>query len=131
MSTHWLVIHYIRLSRNNVVCVALQIFYEIEAIEPLKQLASSTNKLASKLAAQALRMIGEEIPHQLSPQVPLWSVEDVAHWLKQVSSRLKHSHANHMAAHMYGHSCLFLQIAFYICFSAWGISCLLIPAFGI
>lgn len=52
----------------------------------MKRLASSTNKLAAKFASQALKIIGEEIPYQLSPQVPLWTVEDVQHWLIQVWS---------------------------------------------
>ena len=60
-------------------------FHEIGAIAPLKRLASSTNKLASKFAAQALKIIGEEVPYKLSPQVPLWTVEDVRNWLSQVS----------------------------------------------
>ena len=62
----------------------MQLFSEIDAITPLKQLASSTNKLASKFAAQALKIVGEEVPHRLSPQVPLWSVDDVRYWLTQV-----------------------------------------------
>ena len=66
------------------VVYAVQMFGDIGAICPLKQLASGTNKLASKFAAQALSIIGEEVPHKLSPQVPLWSVEDVRHWLSQV-----------------------------------------------
>jgi hypothetical protein len=62
-----------------------QIFDEIGAIEPLKALASGTNKLASKFATQALQIIGEEVPYKLSPQVPLWTTDDVTHWLQQVS----------------------------------------------
>ncbi|KRT81007.1 Sterile alpha motif containing protein, partial [Oryctes borbonicus] len=42
------------------------------------------NAVASKYAAQALRLIGEEVPHKLSQQVPLWSVEDVEEWVKQI-----------------------------------------------
>ena len=71
-----------------VICV--QIFKEIGAIEPLKKLASSTNKLASKFAAQALEIIGEEVPYKLSQQVPLWTPTDVQHWLNQV--RRKNGH---------------------------------------
>ena len=67
--------------------ISMQIFQDIEAIEPLKKLASSTNKLASKYARQALLTIGEEVPYKLSPQVPLWVKEDVVHWLQQVSSK--------------------------------------------
>lgn len=60
------------------------IFREIGAIEPLKTVASCPNAIASKFAAQALRLIGEEVPHKLSQQVPLWSVEDVREWVKQI-----------------------------------------------
>lgn len=60
------------------------IFAEIHAIEPLKKVASCPNAIASKFAAQALRLIGEEVPHKLSQQVPLWSPEDVRQWVKQI-----------------------------------------------
>lgn len=61
-----------------------EIFREIGAIEPLKKVASCPNAIASKFAAQALRLIGEAVPHKLSQQVPLWSVEDVREWVKQI-----------------------------------------------
>lgn len=61
-----------------------EIFREIGAIEPLKVVASCPNAVASKYAAQALRLIGEEVPHKLSQQVPLWSTEDVREWVKQI-----------------------------------------------
>ncbi|KAL1132185.1 hypothetical protein AAG570_010142 [Ranatra chinensis] len=61
-----------------------EIFREIGAIEPLKKVASCPNAIASKFAAQALRLIGEEVPHKLSQQVPLWSTEDVREWVKQI-----------------------------------------------
>ncbi|XP_041379033.1 NAD(+) hydrolase sarm1-like [Gigantopelta aegis] len=61
-----------------------EIFYEINAVEPLKKLASSPNDVASKLAAEALKTIGEKIPHTLSQQVPLWTVPDVVYWVSQV-----------------------------------------------
>lgn len=60
------------------------IFKEINAIEPLKKVASCPNAIASKYAAQALRLIGEEVPHKLSQQVPLWTIEDVKEWVKQI-----------------------------------------------
>lgn len=66
----------------------LQLFYEIGAIEPLKKVASSPNATASKLAAQALKVIGESIPHKLTTQVPVWSVVDVAHWVAQVCNQV-------------------------------------------
>ncbi|XP_012272806.1 sterile alpha and TIR motif-containing protein 1 isoform X3 [Orussus abietinus] len=61
-----------------------EIFRAIGAIEPLKKVASCPNAIASKYAAQALGLIGEEIPHKLSQQVPLWSTEDVREWVKQI-----------------------------------------------
>ncbi|KOB74008.1 Sterile alpha and TIR motif-containing protein 1 [Operophtera brumata] len=57
-----------------------EIFREIGAIESLKKVASCPNAVASRYAAQALRHIGEEVPHKLSQQVPLWSIEDVREW---------------------------------------------------
>lgn len=60
------------------------IFAEINAIESLKKVASCPNAVASKYAAQALRLIGEIVPHKLSQQVPLWSSEDVEEWVKQI-----------------------------------------------
>ncbi|KAL3857023.1 hypothetical protein ACJMK2_011724 [Sinanodonta woodiana] len=61
-----------------------EIFYNIGVIEPLKKVASSPCTMVSKLAAEALQLIGEEVPHKLSQQVPLWTTEDVAHWLTEV-----------------------------------------------
>ena len=61
-----------------------QVFYDIEVIEPLRKVASSPDSVASRLASQALQLIGEEVPHKLSQQVPLWTVEDVAHWVSEV-----------------------------------------------
>ncbi|XP_050531606.1 NAD(+) hydrolase sarm1 isoform X2 [Daktulosphaira vitifoliae] len=60
------------------------LFKEINAIEPLKKVASCPNAIASKFAAQALRLVGEVVPHKLSQQVPLWSPEDVSLWVKQI-----------------------------------------------
>jgi hypothetical protein len=60
------------------------IFNEIGAVDALKKVASSPNGIASKYAAQALRIIGEDVPHKLSQQVPTWSVEDVKEWVKQI-----------------------------------------------
>lgn len=61
-----------------------ELFHEIGAVESLKKVASCPNAIASKFAAQALRLIGEEVPHKLSQQVPLWTVEDVVEWVKQI-----------------------------------------------
>ena len=55
-------------------------------IEPLRKVASSPDSVASRLASQALQLIGEEVPHKLSQQVPLWTVEDVAHWVSEVGT---------------------------------------------
>lgn len=55
-------------------------------MEALKKVASCPNAIASKYAAQALRLIGEEVPHKLSQQVPLWTIADVKEWVKQVSA---------------------------------------------
>ena len=60
------------------------VFEEIGAIDILKKVASSPNGIASKYAAQALRTLGQDIPHKLSQQVPTWSIEDVKEWVKQI-----------------------------------------------
>lgn len=62
----------------------LELFREIGAIEPLKEVASSPNAIASKYAVKALKLIGEEVPHILSQQVPLWTPEDVQNWVKRI-----------------------------------------------
>ncbi|CAM1301648.1 SARM1 (predicted) [Pycnogonum litorale] len=61
-----------------------KIFQEIGAVDALKKVASSPNAIASKYAAQALRLLDEEVPHKLSQQVPLWTVVDVMEWVKQI-----------------------------------------------
>ena len=48
------------------------------------KLTHSPDSVASRLASKPLKLIGEEVPHKLSQQVPLWSVEDVAHWVSEV-----------------------------------------------
>ena len=60
-------------------------FHDIGAIEPLKRLASGVVQQAARFAGQALRLIGEEVPQKLSPQVPLWPTHDVIRWLRQVN----------------------------------------------
>ena len=60
------------------------ILKEIGSVEPLMKLASGPNGIAAKYAAQTLRLIGEEVPHKLSQQVPTWSVQDVKEWVKQI-----------------------------------------------
>ena len=60
------------------------IFDEIGAVDALKKVASSPMGIASKYAAQALRIMGADVPHKLSQQVPTWSVEDVKEWVKQI-----------------------------------------------
>ncbi|RUS89755.1 hypothetical protein EGW08_002458 [Elysia chlorotica] len=76
-----------------------EIFHEIDAVEPLKKIASSPNTVASKLAAEALKNIGEKIPHKLSQQVPLWTVDDVVYWITQIgfedyAHRVRESHVD-------------------------------------
>ena len=67
-----------------------QVFTEIDAIEPLKKVAStSPNPTASRLATDTLKILGEEIPHKLSQCVPLWSNEDVIFWVSQVFTLLE------------------------------------------
>lgn len=62
-----------------------KVFSEIEAIEPLKKVASSSpNPTAARLATDALKILGEEVPHRLSQNVPLWSTEDVLFWISQI-----------------------------------------------
>lgn len=60
------------------------VFSEIGCIESLRKLASGPNGIAAKYAAQTLRLVGEEVPHKLSQQVPTWSIEDVMEWVKQI-----------------------------------------------
>lgn len=62
-----------------------QVFAQIGLVEPLKQVAGSPLALASRFACQALRLIGAELPHRLSQQVPLWTIKDVLEWLTQVN----------------------------------------------
>jgi len=69
----------------------VQVFNDINAIEPLKRLAAGTDPLAARFAAQALHYIGEEVPHKLSQQVPLWTTQDVVRWLRQVRWWLPHA----------------------------------------
>lgn len=73
-----------------------EVFREIGAIERLKQVASCPNAIASKFAAQALRLIGEVVPHKLIQQVPLWSVEDVKEWVMQVRTQQQKSYVAKM-----------------------------------
>ncbi|KAH9525440.1 NAD(+) hydrolase sarm1 [Bulinus truncatus] len=73
-----------------------EIFHEIDAVEPLKKIAGSPNTVASKLAAEALKVIGEKIPHKLSQQVPLWTVDDVVYWIgfEDYATRFRESHVD-------------------------------------
>lgn len=59
--------------------------YDIGAVAPLRKLASSLNKLASRFACDALNILGEKVPYKLSSHAPpLWNKTDVQNWLKQV-----------------------------------------------
>ena len=62
-----------------------KLFKEIHAIASLKKVASSPIAIASKFAAHALKILGESVPHKLSQQVALWSIDDVKEWITQVS----------------------------------------------
>ena len=62
-----------------------EVLKKIGAIAALQKVASCPNDSASKLAAKALRTLGEDIPHHLSQQVPLWSVNDVFTWVERVA----------------------------------------------
>ena len=61
-----------------------QLLLDIGCVDPLKKLASGPNGIAAKYAGQTLRLIGQEVPHKLSQQVPTWSVQDVKEWVKQI-----------------------------------------------
>jgi len=61
------------------------VFKAINVIEPLKEVTRSGNTLASKLPAETLKLIGEEVPHEKNQEkVPLWSVNDVHEWVKRI-----------------------------------------------
>ncbi|XP_030847926.1 sterile alpha and TIR motif-containing protein 1 isoform X2 [Strongylocentrotus purpuratus] len=61
-----------------------KVFHDINVIGSLRQVASSNNEIASKLAIQALRTIGEEIPCKLSFNISCWSVKEVQMWVKTI-----------------------------------------------
>ena len=61
-----------------------ELLHEVGCVESLRKVASGPNGIASKYAAQTLRLINEEVPHKLSQQVPTWSVLDVKEWIKQI-----------------------------------------------
>uniref|UniRef100_UPI00398E4AB4 NAD(+) hydrolase SARM1 n=1 Tax=Pristiophorus japonicus TaxID=55135 RepID=UPI00398E4AB4 len=62
-----------------------QIFHEIGATQSLKRLVSySGNTTVSTLAKKALHLMGEAIPHRLSPAVPNWKPGEVQTWLQQI-----------------------------------------------
>ncbi|KAI6201066.1 ADP-ribosyl cyclase/cyclic ADP-ribose hydrolase [Aphelenchoides besseyi] len=62
----------------------LEILQEIEAIDALKEVASSPDEVAAKFASEALTIIGEEVPYKLSQQVPLWTISDVQYWVEKI-----------------------------------------------
>jgi hypothetical protein len=55
----------------------------VNVVEPLRQIAASPSGFSSNFAAQALKLMGEEVPYRLSQQVPLWSIQDVKQWVIQ------------------------------------------------
>merc|ERR1719204_131852 len=72
------------IKRSGQVNKAGELFAAIGATDHLRRVASSPSGFASKYAAQTLKLIGEPVPHKLSQQVPTWSIEDVAEWVKQI-----------------------------------------------
>ena len=74
----------IKRQQNKSEEVANKEMGEVGCVESLRKVASGPNGIASKYAAQTLRLIGEEVPHKLSQQVPTWSVPDVKEWIKQI-----------------------------------------------
>ena len=96
------------IKRSGQVSKAGELFAAIGATDHLRRVASSPSGnrnshfdkyrslslkwqylllvpgFASKYAAQTLKLIGEPVPHKLSQQVPTWSIEDVAEWVKQI-----------------------------------------------
>lgn len=67
----------------------LEIFKELNVIEPLKQLSRSSFRLASRFSSKALEILGEIPPNSLYPQVMLWTTDDICHWMIQNEIRDK------------------------------------------
>ena len=65
----------------------------IGAVEALARVASCPNDTASKLAARALKTLGEDVPHRLPQQVQLWRSSDVNYWVKNVIDFPDHAKA--------------------------------------
>ncbi|XP_077995300.1 NAD(+) hydrolase sarm1-like [Glandiceps talaboti] len=61
-----------------------QVFYDVGAIEPLQILASGNNNIASRLAIQALTIIGEHVPEKLGHNIANWAIKHVCIWLKGI-----------------------------------------------
>lgn len=72
----------------------LQVFYEINAVNKLHEVACRLSPLESELAGLALQLLGEPVPYRLNPQVPLWTPDDVQCWLTRVSNSFSASFAN-------------------------------------
>ncbi|XP_039253118.2 uncharacterized protein LOC120330298 isoform X1 [Styela clava] len=71
---------------------AFLIFSEIAAIIPLKRvIATSRSSIARILAGRCLKIIGEDVPRKLSPQIHLWDMEDVQSWLTVAGFRAFHA----------------------------------------
>lgn len=77
------------VKRENEEVWGTLLLQEIDAIESLKQVASTPEDVAPKFASMALKIIGEEVPYKLSQQVPLWSIEDVQYWVTKVMKETK------------------------------------------
>ncbi|XP_065209042.1 NAD(+) hydrolase sarm1-like [Planococcus citri] len=74
----------IRKSLRNEEAATGGMFREIGAVIYLKKIASGPCNTGAKLAAEALKLMGEDLPHKLIKQVPSWSPEDVQNWITQV-----------------------------------------------
>ena len=61
-----------------------QVLYEAGVVKALVHLASGPDSAASRLAADAIGTLQLPVPHKLSQYVPLWTNEDVTHWVAQV-----------------------------------------------
>ena len=87
---------------------------------PLKEVAASPNKLASRFACEALKILGEQIPYTLSSHSPpLWSKTDVQNWLKQVCLYVYVSMSLCLCFYVYVSMsmslCIYVNVSMYLC----------------
>ncbi|XP_043910327.1 NAD(+) hydrolase SARM1 [Protopterus annectens] len=61
------------------------VLHRIGATHSLKRIVSySSNCTTSSLAKKALRIMGEEVPRRISPNVPNWKAGELQIWLQQI-----------------------------------------------